>query len=114
MISRVDQQIRVNKLMIDYMVAHPEIRGHKRLWQYMRNYLEIIQAVSSILLIRSGTEENLAKKVELWDYLKAKDKRLYCSIRRGALGIFLHLPGKPGRSFCVWFYHICQKVFKFN
>ncbi len=114
MISRVDQQIRVNKLMIDYMVAHPEIRGHKRLWQYMRNYLEIIQAVSSILLIRSGTEENLAKKVELWDYLKAKDKRLYCSIRRGLLGIFLHLPGKPGRDFCVWFYHICQKVFKFN
>lgn len=114
MISRVDQQIRVNKLMIDYMVAHPEIREQRHLYQYMKNYLEIILAVSSILLIREGGEESLQKKTELWNYLKEADGKLYGAMRRGILGNFLHLPGKPGRCFCVWFYHLCQKIFKFN
>ena len=36
----------------------------------MLRYLDIIMAVSSIMLIRSGTEENLAKKRELWRYFK--------------------------------------------
>jgi glycosyltransferase involved in cell wall biosynthesis len=115
MISRVDQQVRVNKIMIDYMAEHgAEIEDNKRLYQYMRNYLEIIMAVSSIMLIRSGTDENLAKKVELWEYLKKKDRKLYAKLKNAILGVFLHLPGKPGRKFCVWFYHVCQKIFKFN
>lgn len=117
MISRVDQQVRVNKIMIDYMAAHrQEIMPNKRLYQYMRSYLEIIMAVSSIILIRSETDENLEKKKELWRYFKEKDKngKLYHYIRSGFLGILLHLPGKPGRKFCVGFYHIVQKIFKFN
>ena len=66
MISRIDQQIRVNKILIDYLVEKKtDIMKNKRLYQYMRNYLEIITTVSSVLLIRSGTEENLAKKKEL-------------------------------------------------
>lgn len=63
MITRVDQQIRVNKIMIDYMLEHKkEILKNKRLYQYMRNYLEIIMAISSIILIRSETEENLKRR----------------------------------------------------
>lgn len=115
MISRVDQQIRVNKLMIEYMVEHKaEIGRNKRLYQYMRNYLEIITAVSSILLIRSESEENLEKKKELWQFLKEKDCRLYRYLRNGIMGSALNLPGKGGRKFCVEFYHMCQKIFKFN
>ena len=57
MISRIDQQIKVNKIMIDYLAEKKqEIMKNKRLFQYMRNYLEIIMTVSSVLLIRSGTE----------------------------------------------------------
>lgn len=115
MITRIDQQIRVNKLMIDYMVDHrEETLSNKRLYQYMRNYLEIITAVSSILCIRSEKEENYAKKQELWDYLKAKDKKLYRYLRSGIMGSALNLPGKGGRKFCVEFYRVCQKIFKFN
>lgn len=115
MISRIDQQIRVNKLMIEYMVEHKaEINANKRLGQYMRSYLEIITAVSSILLIRSETQENLQKKKELWKFLKEKDKKLYRSIRSSVLGNALHLPGKGGRKLCVEVYHVCQKIFKFN
>ena len=106
---------RVNKLMIEYMVDHKaEIMRNRRLYQYMRSYLDIITAVSSILLIRSETEENLEKKKELWEYLKKKDRFLYRRLRSGVMGSALNLPGKGGRRICVDIYRICQKIFKFN
>ncbi len=115
MISRIDQQIKVNKLMIDYLVEHQmEIRKTKRLYQYMKNYLEIITTASSALLLRSGTEENLEKKEELWQYMKEKDKGLYKWMRRGIMGSAMNLPGKGGRKISVDAYHITQKIYKFN
>ena len=87
---------------------------HKRLYQYMKNYLEIITTVSSVLLIRSGTEENLAKKAELWQYLKEKDRLLYRWMRHGIMGEAMNLPGRGGRKISVEGYKICQKIFKFN
>jgi len=115
MISRIDQQIRVNKLMIDYFVEKKqELLKNKRLYQYMRNYLEIIMTISSVLLIRSGTEENLEKKKELWQYLKEKDSKLYHWMRLGIMGGTMNLPGRGGRKVSVESYKICQKIFKFN
>ena len=70
--------------------------------------------VSSVLLIRSGTEENLEKKKELWKYLKSQDRGLYFYLRNGIMGSTMNLPGKGGRKISVDAYHICQKIFKFN
>lgn len=115
MIKRVDQQIRVNKLMIDFFSEnHGKIYGNKKLRNYMVNYLDIITTVSSIMLIRSETEENLEKKQELWDYMKSKDKKLYHRIRYGFFGNSMNLPGRGGRKICVEGYLIAQKFFKFN
>lgn len=101
--------------MIDYFVdKKQELLKDKRLYQYMYNYLEIITTVSSVLLIRSGTEENLEKKKELWKYLKAKDKKLFTRMRHGIMGSAMNLPGKSGRKISVGGYKICQKIFKFN
>lgn len=115
MISRMDQQIKVNTLMIDYLVKKkPEIMSNKRLQQYMHNYLEIITTVSSILMIRSGTKEHLAQKKEIWQYLRNKDEALYKRLRYGIMGIGMNLPGSVGRAISVACYRICQKIFKFN
>jgi len=115
MISRIDQQIKVNKIMIDYLVVHQaEAKKTKRLYQYMKNYLEIVTTVSSVLLIRSGTEENLAKKEELWQYIKDCDRYLYRWLRHGIMGSAMNLPGKGGRKLSVDAYHIAQKIYKFN
>lgn len=112
MISRIDQQIRVNKIMIDDVnlrkVANPKCR------KYMFNYLEIITVVSTIMLIRSGTEENLEKKRELWRYIKEKDIGLFHKLRRGIMGRTMNLPGKGGRKISVAAYRISQKVVGFN
>ena len=115
LMKRIDQQIRVTKLMIDYLVAKKqELVKNRRLYQYMRNYLEIIMTVSSVLLIRSGTQEHLDKKKELWEYLKSKDKRLYLWMRNGIMGGTMNLPGRGGRKISVEGYKICQKLFGFN
>lgn len=115
MIGRIDQQIKVNKLMIDYMVDNKSrIAASKKMNQYMISYLDIITTISSILLIRSGTEENLAKKKELWNYLNKKDWRLYRKLRYGLLGSCMNLPGRGGRKISVEGYKICRRFFNFN
>lgn len=115
MIGRIDQQIRVNKIMIDYMAEKKsQAASNKKLYHYMLSYLDIITTVSSILLIRSGTEENLEKKKELWNYLKKKDWLLYRKLRYGLLGRCTNLPGKGGRKISVEGYKICRHFFNFN
>ena len=84
MIKRIDQQIKVNKIMVDsYDLWKLQDR---KLRKYMFNYLEIITVVSTVMLIRSGTEENLEKKRELWNYIKQKDLRLFHHLRNGIMG----------------------------
>ena len=112
MIGRIDQQIRVTKLIIDDCDVW-KIKN-KKLRNYMLSYMEIMMAVSSILAIRSKTEENLAKKKELWQYLKAKDVRAYKKIRRSIMGNTMNLPGKSGRKISVAAYKIAQMVVGFN
>ena len=112
MIRRIDQQIKVNKILIDAVDLY-KIQNRK-LRKYMLYYLDIIMAVSTIMLIRSGTEENLAKKDELWQYLKKKDPRLYLRIRNGITGSAMNLPGKGGRNISVALYKLAQKIYGFN
>lgn len=112
MIGRIDQQIKVNKIMIDefdlWKIPNPKLR------HYMFNYLEIITVISTIMLIRSGTEENLEKKRELWKYIKDHDIRLFHYLRNGIMGNAMNLPGRGGRKISVAAYKLSQKIVGFN
>lgn len=112
MIKRIDQQLRVNRLMIDVLAGKKLADKHQK--QYMLHYLEIITAVSSIMLLRSGTEENFQKKKDLWKYLKTADAVLYRKVRCSILGRALNMPGKGGRELSVAAYRIAQKFYGFN
>ena len=112
MIGRIDQQLRVNKILIDDCDVW-KLRN-KKLRNYMLSYLEIMMTVSSILAIRSKDPENLAKKKELWQYLKAKDIRSYKKIRRSIMGNTMNLPGEGGRKISVAAYKIAQMIVGFN
>lgn len=112
MIQRIDQQIKVNKIMIE---AYDLWKiPNKKLRKYMFNYLEIITVISTVLLIRSGTEENLEKKRELWRYIKQQDIRLFHHMRNGIMGNTMNLPGRGGRKISIAAYKIAQKVVGFN
>ena len=112
MIRRIDQQLRVNKLMLEQVdlkaVKEPRLR------KYLFNYLEIITTVSSILLIRGGEAEHLEKKRQLWNYIRTSDPWVYKKLRWGLFGIVMNLPGAAGRAIAVAAYKISQKVVGFN
>ncbi len=112
MISRIDQQIKVNKLMFELVDLNKVTNQKCR--KYMLNYLEIITTVSTILLMRSGTFENLVKKQDLWRFIKEKDDRLFYRLRRGVMGTTVNLPGKAGRVISLAVYRISKKIVGFN
>lgn len=112
MIKRIDQQLRITKIMIE---AHDlaEIKS-KKLQKYMIKYLSMMMAVSSVFLIKEGTEESLNKKQELWDYLKNYDKWMYRQIHSQILGRSMNLPGKFGLKMVELGYNILRKIYGFN
>ncbi|HHU74206.1 MAG TPA: glycosyltransferase [Clostridiales bacterium] len=112
MIRRIDQQLKITKIMIE---SHDifQIKS-KKLQNYMIKYLSMMMAVSSVFLIKEGSEESLAKKEELWNYLKKYDRRLYKKIRSQILGRSMNLPGKFGRKVVEVGYNITRKIYGFN
>ena len=112
MIKRIDQQLRVNRLMVEAYTRY-DLR-QKEINKYMISYLDIITTVSSMMLIRSGTEDAMKKKKELWEFIRCEDRRLYRKLRYGLLGRAVNLPGKGGRKMTVAVYKVCQKFYGFN
>lgn len=112
MLGRMDQQLRINRIMIDSVdlrkIAEPMCR------KYMLHYLELITCVSSILLLQSHTEEDLQKKRELWEYIRHRDIGLYRLLRRRIMGFIVNIPGKPGIMIAVAAYKILRKTYGFN
>lgn len=112
MMGRIDQQIKVTKIMLD---SHDltKIR-RKQLRKYMAKYLVMMMTVSSVFLIKMNTPESLAKKEELWQYLKKKNERMYREMNRYMLGWIMQRKTRPERKMIVWGYHISKKIFGFN
>ena len=112
MIRRIDQALLVNRLLVSEIDPFSIEDEHKR--KYMLNYLEIVTTVSSVLLTKSGTEENLQKKKELWEFIEKENPKVYDTLRRRLMGTLLRLPGKGGRAFIIGGYKVAQKIFGFN
>lgn len=112
MMGRIDQQIRVSKIIID---SHDVMKlESKKLKDYMTNYVSMMMTISSVFLIKIGTDESINKKDDLWDYLKKGNEELYREVRRGVLASALHLPGRPGKAIVEAGYKAAQKIFGFN
>ena len=112
MIKRIDQQLRVNRIMVD--VFHRCKCNNHHLRKYMLSYLEIITTISSVMLIRAETQEALDKKKELLEYIREEDRWIYHRLRWGIMGCASNLPGKGGRKTFIAAYKLCQKFYGFN
>lgn len=113
MLSRVDQQLRVTRFMID-AVCLPDDVGNKRLENYMENYLSMMMCICSVFLRMQNDEASEDKRDEIWDYLRSKNETLYKRIRRSTLNMGTNLPTEFGRRIGLSGYRIAQKIFKFN
>ena len=105
MIGRVDEQIKVTKMMIDFF--DPLTIEPKSLQKYLIHYLDIMMTISTILLKLANTKEANLKSKELWNYLKEKNKTVYKKLKIARLAKLPRFISVPG-------YKIARKIFKFN
>lgn len=112
MIKRLDQQIRVNRFMIDSF--EPRKIKDKKCRQYMISYLTIITAISTVMCIRSNEEKNLQVKLDLWNYIKEKDETLYKVMHSSLIGRLCAVKRKVPMKLAVSVYRVVQKCFGFN
>ena len=112
MIRRIDQQIKVTKIMID--CCNPMLLECKKLRKYMIKYLVMMMTINTVLLLRENTEESLSKKEELWNYLKLQNRSLYDEINKYFLGLTIQIKGLLGRKFILFGYSLSRKIFGFN
>ena len=112
MILRIDQQIKVNKMMI--CGQRLQELQNPRLKKFLFNYLEIVTTVSTVLLIRSGTKENVQKKKDLWKFIREQDSWLFYRLRFGIMGQVMNIPGRFGRDVVNAFYKMSRRLVGFN
>ena len=114
MISRIDQQIKVNKIMVDIM-AETDFRGRDRhLKKIMYIYLDKVTVVTNILMIVSQDKELLEKRKELWKYIREKSFAIWWHLKHTPLGLAERAPGRLGRKTVVKFYGLARRIMGFN
>ncbi len=112
MIKRIDEQLAVNRRMIKVVAERQGLEPH--LYRYMARYTEIVTGISSILLLRAGTPAALAKKANLWRYMRMTAPHFYRLARTSVVGCAVNLPGWLGRRTSVDFYKVLQRIYHFN
>lgn len=112
MIKRIDQQLKVNRMLMDVEVSPYEVPA--ALYKYLLHHLQIVCVISSSMLLRSGRDEDFARKVELWRSLRFDDPAVYRKLRRTTLGTLVNLPGKPGRKVSVAAYRSATWALQLN
>ncbi|MDR2378193.1 MAG: glycosyltransferase family 2 protein [Bifidobacteriaceae bacterium] len=83
MISRIDQQLNVNRLMVAAVGAaraRTDLPGG--LLRYMTRYAALVTSVSSTLLARDGSPAALAKSRDLWAWIADSNPAVYADMLR--------------------------------
>ena len=114
MATRIDQQLRVTKIMIDAHNIADVYKISKKLGKYMKKYLAMMMTISNIFCELCEFEDKDEKRKDLWAYLKNKDEKLYKHVRHGCIWSFACLQSYPGRKLGIFLYRIARKLYKFN
>jgi len=114
MAGRIDQQVKITKIMIDAHDVLAVKAVQKKLGRYMLNYLSMMMSISSIFSVIANTPEALGLRTELWEYLRKKDTALYRRCRYRATNVGTNIPGYQGRKLSVRLYHLARRIYKFN
>lgn len=112
MISRLDQQLRITKKMIDSVnlcEVHPGC-----LRTYMYNYLSMMMCICTVFLRMKHTAESDVQLKDIWNYLKRADARTYWRVRTNVVNMGTNIPGEVGRKLGLSGYRLAQRIFKFN
>ena len=111
--GRIDQQIKVTKLIIESFDLENVSKKSLKLKKYMVNFVSMMVTICNVYLLMINDKKSLEKRDALWDYIKKKDKILYKDLKRNLSGL-TYLPGKLGNFVSLNGYKIAKKIFKFN
>ena len=114
MASRIDQQLRVTKIMIDSHKIDDVFKVSKKLGKYMRKYICMMMTISTIFCELCEFDDKDQKRKDLWKYLKDTDKKLYNYVRFKNIFSFACMQSFVGRKIGIFFYKIARKIYKFN
>lgn len=114
MLRRIDQQLFVNKRMIDLYQHTFTSNGilPKQVLAYGFHYLKTITMVSMTLLVLKNDGYAQIKQNDLWAYLD--HAKLKQKMKQSLMGRLFHLPGKLKVWIPRYLYRIAQKQIGFN
>lgn len=114
MVSRVDQQIKITKIIAESVDLIKVKKVYPKLYKYLLSYFSMMMTISSILLIMKGDKESYQKRTELWNYVKELDKSTYKKLKYSRLAGLTYLKTRFGNFITLKGYKIAQKVYRFN
>ena len=114
MIKRVDQQIKVTKIIATCVDLEKVKEKSAKLYRYMLSMLSMMMTISSIYLLMAKDEKSINKREELWNFIKEKNNKLYLKLKYFKLSGFTYLPTKLGSYVSLTGYKIARKIYKFN
>ena len=114
LIARIEQQIRVTKMVAESVDLNAVRRRYPKLANYMCRNISIMMAISSIHLLLRGDERARTRHFELWSDIKRSDPGLYYRLRYTKLSGFTNLPGKLGKLATVGGYRLARKIYQFQ
>lgn len=113
MVGRLDQQMRVTKLLVsDYHI--PRDIESKKLAKYMMHFLSLIVAASSSLANVSPHADAEELKAQMWRDIYAHDLQMAKKISRNPLVFGANLKTPAGKKLAIMLYRIAQKLYRFN
>ncbi len=113
MASRVDQQLRITRVMMRCYHLYHDIPSVE-LRSYMVNFFVLMMAICSIFSRLSERPDAMDDLARLWDELHDYDPRLWRRCRLGIVGQFCNLPGDAGRAITLGGYRLANRFVKFN
>lgn len=114
MMGRMDQQLRVTRLMIEAHDLTALRQTQPKLGKYMLRYLTMMVTICSVFLAMDGSEEALSQRRALWAYLRERDETLCRRIRYASVASVVNLPGRTGRKLGLSAYRVVRKFYKFS
>lgn len=110
---RIDEQIRVTKLVAASMDLNEAKAVSPKLERYLLRNLSIMLSICNVYLLMINTREALHKRQKLWDYIRSRDKKLYRRLRFTTISGATYLPGRPGGILTLTGYKIAKKFLGF-
>lgn len=114
LMSRIDQQIRVTKLVAICTDLQQLSVRQPKLARYLMRNISIMMTISCIHLLLIGTPEAHKKRESLWMYIKTHNKKLYHHLKYHTLSGLTYLPGKFGDALTLCGYRTAKRIYQFN